>query len=300
MFVKKNIKTYIPSIIGLTLVVVSFGVMSGVLSSRTNNLSQLESNKIQLQNKIDQMSVQNKTLVTKVKSQATGLKSDKVEADNKAVNDLMTYVFNWKSYDEYTKIREDLMTKYYLKSDSSFMTVFMPELFNEEIDGKKYNRIDVNGYNIKYNNIKTYVTSSDSSDVYSYFSVVSVTTQSKNEGSKDFSLVNAIIITAFLWMLRLVFVPSLLFMVTSWFAVNMTPTLAIEVYKVSGLSKDSPLTDQFAFFYLPMVAYLFIFGIVIVVLLCYTEYRFWKKCGLWIKYWYAKTNIKNPFKMLKN
>lgn len=188
MFVKENIKTYIPSIIGLTLVVVSFGVMSGVLSSRTNNLSQLESNKIQLQNKIDQMSVQNKTLVTKVKSQATGLKSDKVEADNKAVNDLMTYVFNWKSYDEYTKIREDLMTKYYLKSDSSFMTVFMPELFNEEIDGKKYNRIDVNGYNIKYNNIKTYVTSSDSSDVYSYFSVVSVTTQSKNEGSKDFSL----------------------------------------------------------------------------------------------------------------
>lgn len=188
MFVKENIKMYIPSIIGLTLVVISFGVMSGVLSSRTNNLSQLESNKIQLQNKIDQMSVQNKTLVTKVKSQATGLKSDKVEADNKAVNDLMTYVFNWKSYDEYTKIREDLMTKYYLKSDSSFMTVFMPELFNEEIDGKKYNRIDVNGYNIKYNNIKTYVTSSDSSDVYSYFSVVSVTTQSKNEGSKDFSL----------------------------------------------------------------------------------------------------------------
>lgn len=115
-----------------------------------------------------------------------------------------------------------------------------------------------------------------------------------------FKEVNAIIITAFLWMLRLVFVPSLLFMVTSWFAVNMTPTLAIEVYKVSGLSKDSPLTDQFAFFYLPMVAYLFIFGIVIVVLLCYTEYRFWKKCGLWIKYWYAKTNIKNPFKMLKN
>lgn len=115
-----------------------------------------------------------------------------------------------------------------------------------------------------------------------------------------FKEVNAIIITAFLWMLRLVFVPSLLFMVTSWFAVNMTPILAIEVYKVSGLSKDSPLTDQFAFFYLPMVAYLFIFGIVIVVLLCYTEYRFWKKCGLWIKYWYAKTNIKNPFKMLKN
>ena len=114
-----------------------------------------------------------------------------------------------------------------------------------------------------------------------------------------FKEANAIVITAFLWMLRLAFVPSLLFMVTSWVAVNMTPTLAIEVYKVSGLSKDSPLTDQFAFFYLPMIAYLFIFGLVIVVLLCYTEYKFWKKCGLWIKYWYVKTNIKNPFKMFK-
>ena len=188
MSFKENFKIYIPSIIGSALVVVSFGAMLGVSNSRANSISDLESKKVQLQNKVDQMSVQNKTKVTKVKAQATGLKSDKVEADNKAVNDLMTYIFNWKSYDEYTKIREDLMTKYYLKSDSSFMTVFMPELFNEEIDGKKYNRIDVNGYNIKYNGIKTYVTNLDSSDVYSYFSIVSVTTQSKNEGSKDFSL----------------------------------------------------------------------------------------------------------------
>lgn len=188
MSVKENFKTYIPSVIGLTLVVASFVIMVSVSNSRTQFLSQLEGKKVQLQNKIDQMSVQNKTTVTKVKAQAGGLKSDKVEADDKAVNDLMTYIFNWKSYDEYTKIREDLMTKYYLKSDSSFMTVFMPELFNEEIDGKKYNRIDVNGYNVKYNNIKTYVTNADSSDVYSYFAVVSVTTQSKNEGSKDFSL----------------------------------------------------------------------------------------------------------------
>ena len=188
MSFKENIKTYIPSIFGLLCVVVSFVFMLFVSSSRSNTLMDLESKKVQLQNKIDQMSVQNKTIATKVKAQAIGLKSDKVAADNKAVNDLMTYVFNWKSYDEYTKIREDLMTKYYLKSDSSFMTVFMPELFNEELDGKKYNRIDVNGYNIKYNNIKTYVTGSDSSDVYSYFSVVSVTTQSNNEGYKDFSL----------------------------------------------------------------------------------------------------------------
>ena len=188
MSIKENFKTYLPSIVGISFVVIAFGALSFVSTSRSNTLSQLEANKVQIQNKIDQMSVQNKTKIKKIKSQVTGINLDKVESDNKAVDDLMKYVFNWSSYDEYTKIREDLMTKYYLKSDSSFMNVFMPELFNEEIDGKKYNRIDVNGYNIKYNGIKTYVVSTDSTGVYSYFSIVSVTTKSSNEGSKDFSL----------------------------------------------------------------------------------------------------------------
>ena len=188
MSIKENFKTYLFSIIGISLTIIGFVTLSFISTSRTNNLSQLESNKIQIQNKIDQLSVQNKTKIKKIKSQVTGINLDKVEADNKVVNDLMTYVFNWKSYDEYTKIREDLMTKYYLKSDSSFMTVFMPELFNEEIDGKKYNRIDVNGYNIEYNGVKSYVLNTDSTGIYSYFAIVSVTTKSSNEGSKDFSL----------------------------------------------------------------------------------------------------------------
>ena len=49
-----------------------------------------------------------------------------------------------------------------------------------------------------------------------------------------------------------------------------------------------------------MMSFVFIFGVVIVIFVCYTEYRFWKKCGSWIKYWYARTNIKNLFKKVKN
>lgn len=110
----------------------------------------------------------------------------------------------------------------------------------------------------------------------------------------------AIIITAFLWLLRISFIPSMLIVFATWFSMNMIPTMAIEIFKYSHLSVDSPLTDQFAFFYLPMMSFVFIFGVVIVLLVCYTEYRFWKKCGSWIKIWYARTNIENPFKIFKN
>ena len=58
MSVKENFKTYIPSVIGLTLVFASFVIMVSVSNSRTQSLSQLEGKKVQLQNKIDQMSVQ--------------------------------------------------------------------------------------------------------------------------------------------------------------------------------------------------------------------------------------------------
>jgi hypothetical protein len=110
----------------------------------------------------------------------------------------------------------------------------------------------------------------------------------------------AIIITAFLWLLRISFIPSMLIVFATWFSMNMIPIMAIEIFKYSHLSVDSPLTDQFAFFYLPMMSFVFIFGVVIVLLVCYTEYRFWKKCGSWIKIWYARTNIENPFKIFKN
>lgn len=110
----------------------------------------------------------------------------------------------------------------------------------------------------------------------------------------------AIVITVFLWLMRISFIPSTLIVFATWFSMNMIPTMAIEIFKYSHLNANSPLTDQFAFFYLPMMSFVFIFGVVIVIFVCYTECRFWKKCGSWIKYWYARTNIKNPFKKVKN
>lgn len=106
----------------------------------------------------------------------------------------------------------------------------------------------------------------------------------------------ATLVVAFLWLLRLSFVPSLLIVGTTWFATNMIPTMAIQIFGSTGLTTDSPFVDQFAFFYLPMIAFVFVFGLVTVVLVCYTEYKFWTVCGSWIKIWFKRTGIKNPFK----
>lgn len=109
----------------------------------------------------------------------------------------------------------------------------------------------------------------------------------------------AMVIVAFLWLLRITFIPSLLIVGATWFATNMIPTMAIQIFASTGLTSDSLLVDQFVFFYLPMIAFVFIFGLVTVVLVCYTEYKFWTKCGSWINIWFKRTGIKNPFKKNK-
>lgn len=109
----------------------------------------------------------------------------------------------------------------------------------------------------------------------------------------------AMLIVAFLWLLRTTFIPSLLIVGATWFSTNMIPTMAIQIFGTTALTENSSLVDQFAFFYLPMIAFVFIFGLVVVVLVCYTEYMFWKKCGSWISVWFKRTGIKNPFKNKK-
>ena len=106
----------------------------------------------------------------------------------------------------------------------------------------------------------------------------------------------SMVVLSFLWLLRLTFIPSLLIVGVTWFATNMIPTMAIQIFGSTGLTEKSPMVDQFVFFYLPMIAFVFVFGLVTVVLVCYTEYIFWKKCGSWIKYWFKRTGITNPFK----
>lgn len=186
---ENKLKQFLPSVFSLLLLM---GVISGISMfnlNQSNRLIAQEDLKVELQNKIDQLSVEANTTITRVKSQATGIDSDRVADDDEAVNTLMKKTFTWKSYDEYNKIRNDLMNDYNIGEDSSFMTVFMPEIINEVIEGKNYNRIDANGYNVTFNQLKSFVTDVNPvNGVYSYFTIVSVTSKSANGGTSDYEL----------------------------------------------------------------------------------------------------------------
>ena len=187
--VENKLKQFAPSLISGLVLVLTIGAVSTVNLSQSRSLLAQQDEKVELQNRIDQLSVENNTQITKVKAQANGIDVNRVENDDKVAEELMEMVFTWKSYDEYNEIRNTLMNKYQLSNDSSFMQTFMPEIYNEVLDGKNYNRIDVGGYNISFNGMTSYVVSIDeNTKVYEYFTIVDVTSKSENGGSSDYSL----------------------------------------------------------------------------------------------------------------
>ena len=187
--VENKLKQFAPSLISGLVLVLTIGAVSTVNLSQSRSLLAQQDEKVELQNRIDQLSVENNTQITKVKAQANGIDVNRVETDDRVAEELMETVFTWKSYDEYNEIRNTLMNKYQLSNDSSFMQTFMPEIYNEVLDGKNYNRIDVGGYNISFNDMTSYVVSIDeNTKVYEYFTIVDVTSKSENGGSIDYSL----------------------------------------------------------------------------------------------------------------
>jgi hypothetical protein len=184
-----KLKRVLPSGISFVVIMLSILVTSSIQLYQSNHLAEQQRQIVDLKNRIDKISVENNTVVSKVKSQATGVDSERVKKDDEAVNNLMKKVFTWKTYKEYIDVRNDLMKTYSLSEDSEFMKTFMPNIENEVINGENYNQIDVNGYNITFNNVKSYVVSIDeSSKVYEYFAIVNVTSKSNNGGSVDYDL----------------------------------------------------------------------------------------------------------------
>ena len=186
---ENKLKQFAPTLVSSLVLMLTVGTVSVVNLTRADNLTKQQSQKVELQNKIDQLSVENKTLITKVKAQANGIDEERVKKDDTKARELLNKVFTWKSYKEYNDIRDSLVKDYQLAKDSSFMTTFMPEIYNEVLDGKEYNRIDVGGYNITFNKMTSYVVSvNEQTKVYEYFTIVDVTSKSQNDGSSDYSL----------------------------------------------------------------------------------------------------------------
>ena len=200
-----KLKRVLPSGISFVVIMLSILVTSSIQLYQSNHLSEQQRQIVDLKNRIDKISVENNTVVSKVKSQATGVDAERVTKDDEVVKNLMKKVFTWKTYKEYIDVRNDLMKTYSLSEDSEFMKTFMPNIENEVINGENYNQIDVNGYNITFNDVKSYVVSIDeSSKVYEYFAIVNVTSKSNNGGSVDYDLALSYKMTGFQQIMNLI------------------------------------------------------------------------------------------------
>ena len=135
-----------------------------------------------LQNKVNATKQSDSLKVQAIISNENGLSQERLTKDKEILEKFMSDVFDWSSYKQYEEKRAKIMAQYNLKEDSTFMKVFMPKVVNENMNGKDYNRIDINGYNLKYQDMKVHVTKINTTE-YSYFVEVNVVAKSENEGT---------------------------------------------------------------------------------------------------------------------
>ncbi len=181
-------KKYLVYIISGILVLIMTVTMVFLLHSNASAIAQKEAEISSLQNKLSAAqqaeSLKTQTLV----ANENGLSVDKVNHDKAVLEAFLKDVFTWSSYKEYEATRQKIMTTYNIAENSDFMKIFMPKVVNRELNGKDYNRIDLNKYNLTYQNMKPYITKISPNE-YSYFVEVSIVSSAENEGS---ATVNAV------------------------------------------------------------------------------------------------------------
>lgn len=181
-------KKYLVYITSGILVLIMTVTMVFLLHGNASAIAQKESEISSLQNKLSAAqqaeSLKTQTLV----ANENGLSVDKVNHDKAVLEAFLKDVFTWSSYKEYEATRQKIMTTYNIAENSDFMKIFMPKVVNRELNGKDYNRIDLNKYNLTYQNMKPYITKISPNE-YSYFVEVSIVSSAENEGS---ATVNAV------------------------------------------------------------------------------------------------------------
>ena len=105
-----KLKRVLPSGISFVVIMLSILVTSSIQLYQSNHLAEQQNHIVK--NRIDKISVENNTVVSKVKSQATGVDAERVKKDDEVVKNLMKKVFTWKTHKEYIDIRNELMKSY--------------------------------------------------------------------------------------------------------------------------------------------------------------------------------------------
>lgn len=113
----------------------------------------------------------------------SGISASRIERDGGIAEGIMKLALGWRDYDSYIEARENLKSRYGLSEDDRFLSVFLPYISESEptSSGKRYNWIDVNGYNVYYDGMEQYFLG-ESGGEYRYLSEVRWSTVASNGG----------------------------------------------------------------------------------------------------------------------
>lgn len=180
-FKKKTVTSFaVIGLIGLAMFGVGGLHHSNVINHNKTVLTQEKNINVNLENKIAIKKAANKKATQNAGQSITGLDYVRQDKDDKIMNQFFNRILTWKNADEYRQNRDWALKNYTIDKTSQFAQVLLPsvEQTNIGVGDKGNNEIDINKYNMKFLDMKSYVTDIRGSD-YTYFAVVRVQTHDK-------------------------------------------------------------------------------------------------------------------------
>lgn len=146
---------------------------SVVNSNRDSQLSAQSSKILELSNQKETLAAAFNDASDEATKVASGLDMARVAKDDLVAKKLIKQVCTWDSKESYDAMRNDVMSKYKLADDSAFVRVFIPEVKDVDVGGRKINEIDANGLNMEFMSMDSNVTNI-SGDKYTYLTTVKI------------------------------------------------------------------------------------------------------------------------------
>ena len=122
----KSKKIMVPGIIALVMLILAFAFYLLATGSQQSELDAANDKYSELTNKKSMLEAALATSNAEAIRSGTGMDAQRKAKDDIAAEKLAKLVTTWDSKKSYDAARKEVMSKYDLKADSSFMKTFMP------------------------------------------------------------------------------------------------------------------------------------------------------------------------------
>lgn len=180
----------IPGIFAVVMLILAFAFYVLATSGQQQMLDEANARYAQLSNKKGMLEAALATSNAEAVRSGAGMDAKRKAQDDSAAANLAKLVTTWDSKKSYDAARADVINKYGLKEDGTFMKTFMPKVVElDSATGKgTTNEIDANGSNMSYQGMTSYVTKI-AGDKYTYFTAVDVSSSNRAGNTATKSLI---------------------------------------------------------------------------------------------------------------